>query len=307
MEGAHNPFVSVIIPVFNDRDRLGLCLAALAQQTYGRLHFEVIVVDNGSDRIDDIQALAESYAGVVFAQELTPGSYAARNKGISLAQGDIIAFTDADCIPAPDWIECGVHQLNSQGGCGMVVGRVEVFPESPEDPTLFEIYQMVAGFSQEQCLHQFKGGATANVLTWRRVIDQVGIFDQSLKSFGDFEWGRRVFSAGYRQIYGADVEVKHPARKTWTALRQQAERVAGGVYDYSIKSDDQWIKRHWTFFRLIIMDLIPPVNFAISTLKHPQPMTLKQRLKLPFLLLLLRYTSAAEKMRLKLGGVSKRA
>lgn len=301
------PFVSVIIPVFNDGERLRLCLAALDQQTYDRSRWEAIVVDNGSDDLDLIKSVVESHDGVVLAQEPTPGSYAARNTGLTLAQGDIIAFTDADCMPAPDWLERGVGHLNAQADCGLVAGRVAVFPENPARPNLLETYDMVIGFPQEEHLKYFKGGATANLFTRRQVIDRVGPFNQSLKSFGDFEWGHRVFLAGYGQTYAADVEVQHPARQTWAVLRQKTERASGGAYDFYIKPKDTWIQRNREFLRLVIADLIPPINFALRVLKHPQPMTLKQRLGIPLVLLSLRYISALEKMRLRLGGISKRA
>lgn len=98
-------FVSVIIPVLNDSERLKLCLEALEHQTYPKKLYEVIVVDNGSDQ--SIGSVVSKFTQATATAESHPGSYVARNKGILIAQGDIIAFTDADCIPALDWIEKG--------------------------------------------------------------------------------------------------------------------------------------------------------------------------------------------------------
>ena len=300
------PFVSVIIPVFNDLKGLRRCLGALAQQTYPRSHFEVIVVDNGSADRDDLKTLVTSYAGTLFAEEAIVGSYAARNKGLTLARGEIIAFTDADCIPAPDWLERGVDQLQRHPDCGMVVGKIDVFPENLTNPNLVERYQMVIGFPQEQHLNEHKGGATANVFTRRQVIDHVGPFMHTLKSFGDFEWGHRVYLAGYLQIYDPDVRVQHPARPTWIALRQKTERAAGGLYDYYVKSEPHGLKRNLVFSKLLLSDLIPPVNFAISVVRNPQVTTLGECIGVLLLLQRLRYISAWEKLRLRLGGISKR-
>lgn len=307
MSGSGDPFVSVIIPVFNDGEQLRLCLAALAEQTYERSHFEVIVVDNGSAARDCIKNLVASYAGTLFAEEAIVGPYAARNRGLTLARGEIIAFTDADCRPDPDWIEHGVSHLLQRADCGLVAGKVEVLPEDVEKPSLIEAYQMVIGFPQEDHLKTFQGAATANVWTRRAVIDRVGPFDATLKSYGDFEWGSRVFRAGYGQMYAADVVVQHPARSTWTALRQRTERDAGGVYDHTMQLERSWFRRNSDFLRLVSGDLVPPVNFAITALRHPQVGSLRQRLGLPLVLLALRYISAREKLRLRLGGISKRA
>ena len=106
-------FVSVIIPVYNDSARVKICLEALEKQTYPQNLYEVIVVDNASDEYPAIKDVVCQFSQAIAAYESRPGSYAARNKGISLAKGDIIAFTDADCIPAKNWIEKGVANLLS--------------------------------------------------------------------------------------------------------------------------------------------------------------------------------------------------
>jgi glycosyltransferase involved in cell wall biosynthesis len=89
MQSRSSPFVSVIIPVFNDAEHLRLCLRALAQQTYPSSCYEVIVVDNGSDDLEAIQAVVAGFGQAIAVLEPTPGSYAARNRGIALAQGEI--------------------------------------------------------------------------------------------------------------------------------------------------------------------------------------------------------------------------
>lgn len=304
MESHSHPFVSVIIPVYNDAERLKLCLEALENQTYPKTGYEVIVVDNASDETADIKGVVAQFSHAIAAYESTPGSYAARNKGISLAKGEVIAFTDSDCIPASDWIEKGTYYLRNVPNCGMVVGKVEMFFKVPSQPTLVELYQSVTAFPQEHWLQEFRGGATANVFTWHRVIDQVGKFDDRLKSFGDMEWGKRVFLAGYQQFYTADVMVKHPARHSWTQLRKKAIRTAGGVYDHFIKKDDSFIQRNKVFVFLLARDLIPPVNFTVTTFKNPNVKGLSQKTKVSLMLWIIRYINAWEKIRLKFGGVS---
>jgi len=307
MQSADYPLVSVIVPVFNDEAGLYRCLEALSQQTYPAACLEIIVVDNGSNFLEGVERLVDNYIGVKLVQEQTPGSYAARNRGITLAQGDILAFTDADCIPDLAWIERGLAYFRQPHNYDMVVGRVELFPQDSHNPTLIELYQMVSLFPQERYLKIFKGGATANVLVRRIVIDDVGPFNQSLKSFGDLEWGGRVFQAGYAQIYAEDVRVRHPARPTWDALRRRTMRTAGGMYDNFIRSEDSWLQQNKMLGRLLMQDLIPPINFTISNFKNPKLKTLKQRLGVSALLMGVRYVSALEKMRLRLGGISRRA
>ena len=92
------PFVSVIVPVFNEPCRLGACLAALEAQSYAPSRYEVIVVDNGSD--PPVGSLSDNFPHSALLQEPTPGSYNARNAGIGLAKGEILAL-----LESPDVVE----------------------------------------------------------------------------------------------------------------------------------------------------------------------------------------------------------
>jgi len=306
MADSSSPLVSVIIPVYNDAERLALCLVALAEQTYPRSRFEVIVIDNGSDDPAAVAAAVQPYDNVTLTVEPTPGSYVARNRGLTLIQGEVIAFTDADCIPAADWLEQGVAALSSTPNCGQVVGKVNLFFADPQRPTAVELYESLTAFPQERLLRDFHGGATANVLTWRRVMDRVGPFNTRLKSNGDLEWGERVFLAGYDQVYAADVQVSHPTRRSFKDLYKRTARLAGGVFERLIKPDDSFIQRQKMFARLVVDDLTPPVNFVISTFRNPELKCWQHKLKASLVMVYVRYVSAGEKIRLKLGGASNR-
>jgi glycosyltransferase involved in cell wall biosynthesis len=313
-------FVSVVIPVFNDNERLKLCLQALSQQTYEQSKFEVIVVDNGSDSLDEVKSVVAPYDNVLLAQETVPGSYAARNRGISLAKGEILAFTDADCIPANDWIESGVQRLLANPDCGLVAGNIQVFPKDVHRPTAVELFEIATAFPQEHHLKTLNYGATANLFTFRSVIQQVGGFNQELKSGGDLDWGRRVYDAGYQQIYAENVCVAHPARASLNQIRQKVVRLAGGHYDllnrnlYHFFYKDSWFfalsnqkllpsAAHKSLIFLIVLfqDLIPPVMYVMSVFKNPKLSTLSEKIKVSLVILFVRYTSAWAKIRLRAG------
>ena len=67
--------------------------------------FEIIIVNNGA--LEDVERIVNQYPQCRYVYEATPGSYAARNAGIAHAKGEIVAFTDTDCIPSPNWLEKG--------------------------------------------------------------------------------------------------------------------------------------------------------------------------------------------------------
>lgn len=211
-------FVSVIIPVYNDAARLRSCLAALEAQRYPRELFEVVVVDNNSS--EDIESVVRDYPQARYGFESSPGSYAARNWGLGLAKGELLAFTDADCIPAPDWLEEGVKALLAAPDCGLVGGEVELFFKTPGKPTLAELHESAHGFAQKKFVTEQHYSVTANLFTFRRRFDEVGPFSH-VKSGGDREWCQRVVAAGYPLVYAPRAVVAHPAR---ASLREMLER-----------------------------------------------------------------------------------
>ncbi|MBD1804923.1 glycosyltransferase [Microcoleus sp. FACHB-SPT15] len=306
MSHLSSPFVSVIIPVFNDAKRLKICLEALENQTYPKSLYEVIVVDNGSDEAEDIEGVVAQFEKAIATYESAPGSYAARNKGISLAKGEVIAFTDADCIPAPDWLEKGVENLLQTPNCGLVAGKIEIFFKNPKQLTTVELYESIMALPQREFLEKHQYGATANVFTFKNVIDKVGGFDASLKSSGDVEWGQRVASFGYKPIYAEDTCVSHPARYSFNDIYKRTLRHAGGYYDLQIKKEKSFLERNKRFFISLAQDLTPPLMFAFNLFLDSRLKGVQQKLKVSLVLIFIRYVSAWEKLKLKFGGVSAR-
>jgi len=307
----NRPFVSVIVPVFNDARRLSLCLSALKNQTYDNnasegvsraRRYEVIVIDNGSDKEQKISEVVARFPFAKYVYEPKPGSYAARNAGLEIAQGTILAFTDADCIPNPDWIEKGVFHLTRIDNCGLVAGRIKLFFKG-EQASPVELYESVTAFPQQKMLKEQHGAATGNVFTYRAVMDKVGLFDDRLKSNGDLEWGARVYEAGFQQFYAADVCVAHPARYTFQDLKCRTLRLAGGVFGRFIQPQHSLLQQNMTFARLLADDLTPPINFAISAFKDARLNGFQQKLTVSLVLVWVRYISAIEKVRLKFGGI----
>lgn len=120
--------VSVIIPHYDDLAGLDRCLAALMRQTMARDRYEIIVADNmspcGETAVRDIVA---GRALVVTAAERDAGP--ARNVAVAHSRGAVLAFTDADCLPAPGWLEAGMAALWDHD---IVGGQVDVLIDSPD-------------------------------------------------------------------------------------------------------------------------------------------------------------------------------
>jgi len=220
------PSVSVIVPVYNDPGGLRRCLAALAAQTYPHDRFEVLVVDNGSAAAPGF--VAEVCPRARLLVEPLGGSYAARNHGAAQAQGEVLAFTDADCEPLPAWIEQGVRALLAGNGRVAAGGRIALSCRDPEHPTAAELYEKVFGFNQRYYVETSHYAVTANLFTTREVFQRVGPFDAALTTGGDTEWGRRAYAAGTALVYAPDAVVRHPARRTVAELKAKLKRVTVG-------------------------------------------------------------------------------
>lgn len=297
----YQQFVSVIIPVFNDSERLKICLQALENQTYPQKFYEIIVVDNGS--IENIKVLVNNFAQALTTYENTPGSYAARNQGISIAKGEILAFTDSDCIPALDWIEKGVKSLLNTPNCGLVAGRIDFFFKNPEEPTPVELYESVElSFEQDINIKDKHFGVTANLFTFKHVIDHIGAFNANLKSGGDREWGERVFQAGYQQIYADDVFVKHPARHSFAQLYTRMARFVGGQHDLMMSKNPSLSEIISDFLQA----LKPPFRSFYRIWKNQQLHGYKQKLQFISVMFFIRYVVIVEKLGLYFGASSKR-
>jgi glycosyltransferase involved in cell wall biosynthesis len=96
------PDISVVIPVYNAERYVGSCIEAFLSQDYSREKYEILIVDNGST--DASADIIERYPDITLLFEDRHGAYAARNRGIAEADGAIVAFTDPDCVPCPDWL-----------------------------------------------------------------------------------------------------------------------------------------------------------------------------------------------------------
>jgi glycosyltransferase involved in cell wall biosynthesis len=242
--------VSVIIPVFNDGDRLHHCLELLQKQTLQAT--EIIVVDNNSS--EDIASLCAGFSLVRYIQESKQGSYAARNRGIAIATGDVLAFTDADCLPSREWLEWGVNALAQ---ADLVAGHIEFCFQSHR-PTPIEYVDALSHLRQrDYALHGY--AATANAFTRREWFDKIGGFRDDLLSLGDREWGQRLTATGGIVVYCADAIVCHPARSSMKSLLNKVRLQA--VHKHKLQP--------WKWRDLVKQVLPLGLNFWRSVYRDP--------------------------------------
>jgi GT2 family glycosyltransferase len=243
VEFAGLPDVSVVIPVKDGVRSLPSLLDALsAQRDVGNV--EVIVADNNSS--DETVAVARAHPVVAqVVVEPTPGSYAARNAGLAVARASVLAFTDADCTPEPDWLAAGLAALQSTDA-DLVGGgiRAHVSPQ----PSLWERYDRAVYLRQEDVVVHGGWAVTANLFVRRVVFDAVGGFDATLFSGGDREFCLRAGRAGFRIVYAVDAVINHEPRKTAGEIWRLNKRIGAGFADLRKRGEvPQWwrMREHW--------------------------------------------------------------
>ncbi|MDH3428671.1 MAG: glycosyltransferase [Gammaproteobacteria bacterium] len=287
-------FVSVIVPVFNDQAGIDRCVDALTKQSYPLDRYEIIVVDNNSEPPIHIQS--DVISRIQLATCSTVGSYAARNVGIDKSHGEVLAFTDADCVPEPDWIKEGVAALLA-GGSECLVGGAVLF-HAPESRRATELYQYVSGFPQRANVTERGFAATANLFGHRKHFDRVGLFNTELLSGGDLDWCLRAAQHGIKAAFcEAAIVVTSPRADLFSAIRQ-ARRVAGGR-----------VLLGRSTHTAVPADRIKPhrkPGSAIGWILKQRELSLLSRLRVLFVASLIKLAHMVEVLRLRLGGKPER-
>ncbi|NIJ54975.1 glycosyltransferase [Dyadobacter arcticus] len=238
--------VSIIIPTYRDWNRLSKCLTALACQSIPKTDFEIIVANNCPN--DYHSPSFEIPINCTIITVSKAGSYAARNAAIKLAQGEIIGFTDSDCVPHKDWIRNAVAALQSRPELARIAGCIELFYLS-DKPNRIELYDKFYAFNQEGYVLNNGTAATANMFTYASLFQTVGLFNCELLSGGDFLWGTLANKKGYRIRYCEDVIVFHPARGKLSELVKKEKRV--GVGQAGFLAETSRLTMLWSYFKAL--------------------------------------------------------
>lgn len=261
------PTVSVIVPVFNGVNTLPGLLAALDAQRYPAELVQVIIADDAStDGTFDLLRNHGDKITVVRA-DTNRGSYAARNLALQVAHGDVVAFTDADCLPDPDWLSEGVKAIQRQSG-GLVAGAVCIDPIKPDSAV--QRYDQAFGIQQAFFALRQGFGATANLFAAREVFARVPGFDAELRSGGDRKFCKDCTAAGAAFSYAPDSRVRHEPRISFRDLAVKQIRVSiGHVSIFPL----------WSRYRIMPLRLMPRETFDLAKFLREEPLLFRLRFR----------------------------
>lgn len=208
------PFVSVIVPVYNGGNFLPKCLDALFASDYSP--FEVIVVDDGS--IDDSAEISRTKgAKVLSTARRQSGPAAARNLAAEKARGDVLLFVDADVVVKPDTIAKVAAVFQNRPEISALFGS---YDDAPGEQNFLSQYRNLLHHFVHQNSNREASTFWAGLGAIRReVFTAVGGFDCkqfSIPSIEDIELGKRLRSAGHNILLDKEIQAKH--LKKWRAV-----------------------------------------------------------------------------------------
>ncbi|WP_287583771.1 glycosyltransferase family 2 protein [Candidatus Borrarchaeum sp.] len=209
-----NELVSIVVPVYNVEETIRDCIESLLNLDYENK--EIVVINDGS--IDDTRKILSEYPITIYNCISRGGAPKARNIGVKLAKGSIIAFTDGDVKVAKDWLKQLIKHFSSPtvGGVG---GIVETWNSDKSIPRCI-------GYDVQKRMSQYNKSveslATWNCAYRKNLIEKVGKFREYLVVADDIDLSYRIRKLGYEIIFVPKAKVWHKHRTSlWAFFKQQ--------------------------------------------------------------------------------------
>jgi len=197
-------FVSIVVPSFNEEKNIERCLKSIASLNYLKKFYEVILVDNGST--DKTVKIVETFKNVFkLTIEIIPrvNVSALRNKGAKIAQGDIIAFLDADCTVAPNWLLNAIKYFDDE-----TVGAVGCSHKIPANFSWVANAWHIA-IEKNRTLGEKMHLPSGNLIVRKDYFFKVGCFDEDLITNEDYELCLRFRKHGLKIFSDPSIEAVH--------------------------------------------------------------------------------------------------
>ncbi|PIE67502.1 MAG: hypothetical protein CSA23_03490 [Deltaproteobacteria bacterium] len=214
MCGTKRPTISVVIPVYNDERYIRAAIEALLAQTYPNELTEIIVVDDGST--DGTASIVKEYDTVKYLHQTNQGPSAARNFGALEAHGKLVAFTDSDCEPDPDWLErlVEIFEADKTGRLATVGGVQRGHPDDNAyarkvDALLCAIGIVADYVKPNKHISHVSHNASCNSCYSRNLYMAAGGFRPSMFPGEDVDLDKRLKDAGYTVLFTPQAAVKH--------------------------------------------------------------------------------------------------
>jgi len=243
--------VSIIVPVYSSQELVDEFFKVFLERPQDG-SYELIIVDNAStdqtyNKLLEYQDAIPQL--VVYTYNKKQSSYAARNYGVSVSKGDVLAFVDFDCKVTDKYLQNIDDFTESHKAGEIVAGAVDLYYV---DKNIYEIFDKYANLKQESRVKR-NSVLTANLIVYRQDYEAIGGFDEVV-SGGDHAFSQKAVSQGFSVTYDEAYLVLHPPRATYREHIIKAQRVGKGLSQvFADSSVDFSSKLNFTFKKLLTL------------------------------------------------------
>ncbi len=287
--------ISVVVAVYNGEKTIAKTMAAILSQDFSA-ELEVIVVDDGStDRTSEILATFTRHSerseesnpdeilrccapqndkiSILYFRQTNQGPASARNKGAECAKGEIIFFTDSDCVPAPDWIKTNIAHY-SDPTVAVVAGSYDILNN---ESLLARCIHAEIIFRHQVLMPLYpKVFGSYNFSIRKKIFNQVGGFntDYRYPSGEDNDLSYKVIQTGYKIYFARDSLVAHDhPTKLWRYLEEQYRH---GFWRVKMYADHPSMSRgdDYTFWKdiveipIVLLLILSPILILFKNLLY---------------------------------------
>jgi cellulose synthase/poly-beta-1,6-N-acetylglucosamine synthase-like glycosyltransferase len=283
------PNVSIIVATHNSESTVDECLRSILELDYPKQSFEVIVIDGGSDDLT-VERVKAHPVKLISHHFNAPASY---NSALKTVKNEIVGFIDSDAKVESQWLKKLIKHLDNPKVAG-AGGNIETWNKNNLIPRCIG-YELT--FRYRRLPQEVKKVATMNFIVRKKVIDEVGGFNESLPTQYDTDLGARIVRSGYKLVFDSNVTCYHFHRPTLSAFFKQQFKYGQNTwkvyfkYPYLVEGDQ--ITDWWMNIQPVLY-IVAAISLVVSLIANFNQVGLWISLSIAFLITLQYMLSAAK-------------
>ena len=283
------PNVSIIVATHNSESTVDECLRSILELDYPKQSFEVIVIDGGSDDLT-VERVKAHPVKLISHHFNAPASY---NSALKTVKNEIVGFIDSDAKVESQWLKKLIKHLDNPKVAG-AGGNIETWNKNNLIPRCIG-YELT--FRYRRLPQEVKKVATMNFIVRKKVIDEVGGFNESLPTQYDTDLGARIVRSGYKLVFDSNVTCYHFHRPTLSAFFKQQFKYGQNTwkvyfkYPHLVEGDQ--ITDWWMNIQPVLY-IVAAISLVVSLIANFNQVGLWISLSIAFLITLQYMLSAAK-------------
>ncbi len=229
--------LSIIIPTYNRKDKLSQCLDVLLNQNYPADKYEIIIIDDGSTDGTEEAVAGINNPRITYIKQQNRGAGAAINTGAKVAKGEILAFTEDDCIVNAEWLKTIMALFKKYPNASAFVGpcpyaELEAILNKKTRRNNGDLVKM-----ELKKMNTFLNIGNGSFAIKKEAFEKIGGYDESFKAEEDLDFNIRLLKQGYDIFISQELKAMHYARNKMMQVFKRTYKLA--------ISEAKLVKRHF--------------------------------------------------------------